>query len=76
MFGESAYRGVELGQIGNKNLTWETTKEWNLGLDIGIYDRVNISAEYFDRQIVNLLNSRSLMTYFPLSTLADNIGTT
>lgn len=76
VFGESAYRGVELGQIGNKNLTWETTKEWNLGLDIGIYDRVNISAEYFDRQIVNLLNSRSLMTYFPLSTLADNIGTT
>jgi TonB-linked SusC/RagA family outer membrane protein len=76
VFGENAYRGVELGQVGNKNLTWETTKEWNFGLDLGISDRINISAEYFDRQIVNLLSKRDLMSYFPIATLADNIGTT
>lgn len=76
VFGENAYRGVEIGQIGNKDLTWETTKEWNFGLDIGFYDRINISAEYFDRSIVDLLNARSLMSYYPIATLADNIGTT
>lgn len=76
VFGESAYRGVEIGQMGNKNLTWETTKEWNFGLDIGFYDKINISAEFFDRKIVDLLNARSLMSYYPIATLADNIGTT
>lgn len=76
VFGETAYRGVTIGQIGNDNLTWETTKEWNMGLDLGLYDRINITAEYFDRQIVNLLNNRTLMSYYPLATLADNIGTT
>lgn len=76
VFGSSTRRGVIIGQIGNPRLTWETTKEWNFGLDLSVMDRVSITAEYYRRQIADLLFSRNLMSYFPVSNLADNVGTT
>ncbi|MFC3197119.1 TonB-dependent receptor [Parapedobacter deserti] len=76
LFGGTAQRGVTIGQIGNPRLTWETTKEWNFGLDLALFNKVSITAEYYRRQIVDLLFHRQLISYFPVSSLADNIGTT
>ena len=64
-------------QIGNPNLKWETTAEWNFGLDLGFFNnRLNITAEYFRRVISDLLNTRSLQVYNEIKTIADNIGKT
>ncbi|MGL4492368.1 MAG: SusC/RagA family TonB-linked outer membrane protein, partial [Tannerellaceae bacterium] len=76
VFGDIAYKGVGLGQLGNPNLKWETTKEWNFGLDLGLYDRVNISAEVFSRRIVDLLSTRNLMSFLEVGAIAANIGST
>lgn len=76
IFNDVAQGGVQFGQVGNRSLTWETTKEYNLGLDIGLFRRVNITAELYSRQITDLLTRRNLMSYYILPTIADNIGTT
>ena len=42
--------------LGNKDLEWETTKQLNIGLDLGILrNAFTLSAEYFQRQTDNLI---------------------
>lgn len=76
IFDEQAYGGVKYGQIGNKDLRWETTKEWNLGLEIGLFSRVDITIELYHRKIVDLLNTIDLMSYYPLPSVEGNVGST
>lgn len=42
--------------LGNKDLEWETTKQLNIGLDLGILrNAFTLSAEYFQRKTDNLI---------------------
>lgn len=76
LFGNAESKGVYLGQMGNKALTWETTAEMNLGLDLTLFNRINMSAEYYDRTISDLLSSRPLMSFHEVNSIAANIGKT
>lgn len=77
-FGESGYTGVYAYQLGNPQLTWETTSEFNLGLDLGFFDnRISMVIEYFNREISDLLVSgKSLPSYNEITSIATNIGKT
>lgn len=76
-FGDSEHKGVYLSQIGNPNLRWETTKEWNIGLDLGFFNnRLNVTAEYFDKEVTDRLSERNLLSYHEVKVIADNIGKT
>jgi TonB-linked SusC/RagA family outer membrane protein len=76
-FGDNQYKGVYLAQLGNNALKWETTKEFNLGLDLGFFNnRLNVTAEYFNREIADLLSTRNLLSFYEVSSIAANIGTT
>jgi len=69
--------GVYLSQLNNDNLTWETAREVNIGIDYQILEnRITGSFDYFDKTISNLLTYRPLPTSFPVSSIADNIGKT
>jgi TonB-linked SusC/RagA family outer membrane protein len=78
LFGDSPNIGIRATQFGNPFLTWETTTETNVGLDLGFFDnRISLTAEYFDRTISDLLVSgKSLPHYNELTSTAANIGTT
>jgi TonB-linked SusC/RagA family outer membrane protein len=68
---------VYASQLGNPNLTWETTTEMNIGIDAGFLDnRIRLSAEYFDRRVSNLLTTRTLPVHNEVQTIYDNIGVT
>ena len=75
--GNALTTGYQLTQLGNSKLKWETTTEWNVGLDLGFFNhRINLTAEYFHRVISDLLASRSLMSFNVVSSISDNIGKT
>jgi TonB-linked SusC/RagA family outer membrane protein len=78
VFGEAGYTGVKATQLGNPKLTWETTSEWNIGLDLGfLNNRINASLEYYDRVISDLLvTSKPLLSYNEITSIASNIGKT
>jgi TonB-linked SusC/RagA family outer membrane protein len=77
MFGNTMISGIGLKQFGNPELTWETTTELNIGLDMGFFkNRINLSVEYYDRVISDLLSTKSLPSYNELGSMADNIGKT
>lgn len=77
VFGSTLMGGVYASELGNPNLTWETTTEFNVGLDLGfLKDRIRLTAEYFNRRITDILGSKSLPFYNEISSIADNAGST
>lgn len=78
VFGNIAYTGVHASQLGNPLLTWETTSEFNIGLDLGFIDnRISTTLEYFNRTISDLLvKEKSLPSYNEITKIAANIGET
>lgn len=78
VFGEKGYIGVYASQLGNPLLTWETTSEYNIGLDLGfLNNRISAFVEYFNRTISDLLvKEKSLPSYNEISKIAANIGET
>lgn len=73
----SPQTGVFLGRLENPDLKWETTKEFNVGLDFALFDgRIGGTFEFFERRITDLLTFKPLNTYHDLTLVAANIGTT
>lgn len=70
--------GVYAAGLGNPDLTWETTSEFNIGLDLEfLKNRFRISAEYFKRKITDLLvTDKKLLSYNEVGTIAANQGAT
>ena len=58
-------------------LKWETTTEFNFGLDFGFFNqRLSGTFEYFKKEVKDLLGYRSLKSFMEVSTVAANIGKT
>ncbi len=61
--------------VANENLTWESTEQTNIGLDIGLLDmRLLINADYYMMTTSDLLFSQPLPQYSGYSSLLSNIG--
>ena len=64
-------------QKGNGNLTWETSKAWNFGVDFELFkNRLNGSFEYYVRNTSDLLFFKNLplSSGISVSSYPDNIG--
>lgn len=73
----SQLTGVFLGRLENPDLKWETTKEFNVGLDFALFDgRIGGTFEFFERRICDLLTDKPLNTYHDLTSVSANVGTT
>lgn len=68
MFGDRYYTSIKPGLTPNPNLTWATSKSYNLGLDLATFNnRLQGNLDVFIRKETNILGSR-------LVTLPDNYG--
>ena len=76
--GGSGIKGFGLGEsLGNKNLVWETTAEWNYGLDFGFMDnRIRGSVDLYSRETTDLIFQRQVAHVNGYSSILENIGTT
>jgi len=56
-------------------LKWETTAQWNVGIDLSMFDsRLRVTADYYDKTTRDLLNSVSMPVSTGYSTTIENIG--
>ena len=78
IIGGAESTGVYASDLGNRSLTWETTTEFNVGVDLGILNnRFKLTAEYFKRKITDLLvTNKPLSFYNEINKIAGNIGST
>lgn len=69
--------GVMKSRLENPDLKWETTSEWNLGIDFGfLKNRISGSIELYQRTISDLLNYKPLNTYQEVKQIMANVGQT
>lgn len=77
MFNNRFQNGIGPLQMGNDNLRWETTTEFNIGLDLGfLQNDLSLAVELFRRRTSDLLSTGSLPYYYIINTYADNVGAT
>lgn len=59
---------------GNNNIKWEKSKNLNIGFDIQLFNRLNIEAEYFERNVSDLIYNRPNSPSTGVSFITENIG--
>jgi hypothetical protein len=76
VIGGAEHKGAYVSAMGNKDLTWETTTELNLGLNLAFFNRrIQVTAEYFDRQVTNMLQGgKPIPSYNEVRTIVANAG--
>ncbi|MBX0333281.1 TonB-dependent receptor [Pontibacter sp. HSC-14F20] len=69
--------GLAQSQLANPDLKWETTKQFNVGTDIGFFNgRVNLALDYYVKKTDDLLFARPIPTQSGFSSVQFNVGST
>ncbi|MFA5013881.1 MAG: SusC/RagA family TonB-linked outer membrane protein, partial [Candidatus Paceibacterota bacterium] len=59
----------------NKGLTWESSTQLDLGFDLGMFNnRVQVTADYFNKVTDNLITSKVLPNTSGFSSILTNLG--
>ena len=66
--------GIIQSQLRNDDLQWETNYNLNLGLDFALWNRINVTLEYYTRTTKNLLMDRPISMTTGFSSYLMNIG--
>nr|WP_295932070.1 TonB-dependent receptor [uncultured Dyadobacter sp.] len=67
--------GVRIGGIPSADLSWESTDQTDVGLDLGLFDnRLNISVDLYEKVTNGLLFSMPLPQYTGFSSYWTNLG--
>lgn len=80
LYSPGTYGGVAalaLSQTGNPDLTWETSKKTDVGIDIGLWqNRVTLDADYYNNNIDGLILAapQSPSKGIPGNSINTNIG--
>ena len=74
-FGDNEKIGQHPASIANEELTWETTTEMNLGLELGLWqDRLTLNADVYDKVTDNLLLEAPVVNIAGYEKAWQNIG--
>ncbi|SNY99518.1 TonB-linked outer membrane protein, SusC/RagA family [Flagellimonas pacifica] len=74
--GDRLNNGINLStQAPNPDLKWETTEQWNLGLELSMFNnRVALTADYYQKNTTDLLLQRALLQASGFQTQLVNAG--
>jgi len=75
LIGNTFFPSVSLSQIANPDLSWETIRSTNIGVDYGLFkDRITGSIDVFKKDRLNILASVALPENNAVNTLNVNLG--
>ncbi|MBC8156463.1 MAG: TonB-dependent receptor [Bacteroidetes bacterium] len=67
--------GLAPGNLANRSLSWETNRQTDFGLDIGLLsERIQVNLDWYDRKTENLLYARPVPAITGFSSYLGNIG--
>lgn len=67
--------GIAAATLGNENLKWETTREFDVGADFGFLDnRISVITDYYRKETSDLLVQRPIASVSGFSSIWDNVG--
>lgn len=73
--GDGVVQTAFVNNLANKDLTWEKTKEFNVGLDVGFFNnRLSGSLDIYDRKNTGIIFFRPTPTVTGFSGVFENVG--
>lgn len=67
--------GAVLKALGNKDLSWEKTDKYNIGIETLFFNqRLTVEAEYYYEKTIDLINDFSLSSTSGFSSYKNNMG--
>ncbi|MEG1616835.1 MAG: TonB-dependent receptor [Bacteroidales bacterium] len=66
--------GALISQIGNRDLTWEKTYTTGIGVDFAAFNRLRITADYYDKRTSNLLYQVPVSGVTGVTSIWQNVG--
>ncbi len=74
-FGKTDVIGFAPVALPNDNLKWETTAQFNVGIDAGLFnERVRLTADYYNKSTTDLLAQVTLPGSAGFSSIITNLG--
>ncbi|MCK5440563.1 MAG: TonB-dependent receptor [Maribacter sp.] len=74
-FGNDLVPGSAVSSLSNSNLGWETTKQFDIGLDLSLFnDRLAFVYDYYTKNTTNLLFNVQVPQESGFTNFSDNIG--
>lgn len=74
-FGGTNAKGMGVGSLTESTLTWERTREIDLGMDLGFFNsRLELTLDIYDRLSDGLLQNRTLPYETGAGSVIDNLG--
>ena len=75
VFGNTVATGAVVTSLSNPNLGWETTKQFDIGLDLGLLnDRIQFTYDFYTKRTTNLLYNVQIPQESGFGFFTDNIG--
>lgn len=72
---EDLINGAVISRVANPNLKWETTAQFDAGLDLELFEgRIGLTVDYYKKNTTDLLYARRLLAYTGISSQIQNIG--
>ena len=66
--------GVKRGSIGNKDITWETTYMADLGIDVTLWEKFTVTADYYYKKTDGILMQLDIPSTIGLNAPYQNAG--
>lgn len=74
-FNNGRYSFVTLSQLGNQDLSWETSKQFDAGIDISLFgDRVQVISDFYIKRNCDLLFNVEVPATSGYGTTSSNLG--
>lgn len=75
LFGNTLVNGANVNSFSNYDLTWERSKEFNVGLDFGVLDnKIRLGLEVYNKKTVGSILGRTLSPITGFSAATGNYG--
>lgn len=68
--------GAYLLGLANQNLQWQKTRDNNLGVDVSLWNKLNLTLDVYQKNTDNLLTPVSLPTSTGFTSFTENLGST
>lgn len=66
--------GVAQTNYRLSTITWEETRTWGIGLEMALFNGLNVSVEYYDRKTNGIIMDVPVPSTFGLGAYKDNVG--
>jgi TonB-linked SusC/RagA family outer membrane protein len=72
---ETTLNGIQIGRLPSSGLEWETTRQLDLGLELGFFqNRISFEFDYYKKTTTDLLLARELSAQVGGGTQLQNVG--